>query len=325
MGSKRYKDEWGALFDSCIKGVATMGKVVVIVGVFDEGSSNNGVARAFEQLGWDVKRVPYRELASAVGVDYASWGILNVVEVFKPNLVLFCKFNGFPSEVISKCTEKSKTCLWFMDSFNIIREQCPEIISHCHAASFSIMWPGVKSEFDKLNVPNVHGLVEGVSEEEFCPVKKENKYQSDVVFIGSKNWRHEYIEALEDAKFKVLTFGNGYNTVITGDKFNTVCSSAKFVLNVPTYPSKEKGYFGDRINRTLATGAASLTYYLLGLEDYYENGKHLVWFNGKEDFIEVVKDNIDKTDKIGSMGRKLFLSTHTCKGFVEKLLTFGNL
>ena len=294
-------------------------KKVVIVGVFTPGSSNNGIARAFEQLGWEVKRVPYRELAQTVGFDSACWGIVSCAEAFKPDLMLFCKFNQFPPDVITECGKfANKTCLWFMDSWDIAKEQCPEVISHCKRASFSIHWPGVADEFTKAGVENCFGLVEGCDESEFKPTEPVDKYKTDISFIGSKNHREEYVQALRDAGFEVRCYGNGYDQYVTGDDFNAVCSSSKAVLNIPTYVGARE-YYGDRIVRTLATKTLSLTHYVPGMENHFNNYEHLVWFEGPEQCVEVAKKCIDNKE-IAEQGYKLFLEKYTCVEFVKSLL-----
>lgn len=301
-----------------------MSKIVVIVGVFSPGSSNNGVARAFEQLGWDVKRVPYRDLADTIGIEAASWGVLSVAEAFKPDLMLFCKFNQFLPAVVEECGKfAKKTCLWFMDSFDIAQDNCPEVIEHAKVTSFSICWPGVSDEFTKVGVENCFGLAEGCDETEFYPVQPEEKYRTDISFIGTKNHRHEYVEALIDAGFQVKCYGNGYDSYVAGDEFNKVCSSSKAVLNIQTYPGI-RWYLGDRVVRTLATKTLSLNMYVPGIEDYFEFGRHLVWFKDKEECVEIAKKYIEDS-QIAENGYQLFLEKYTCLEFTKELLKLGGV
>jgi spore maturation protein CgeB len=303
-------------------------KTVVIVGVFTPGSSNNGISRAFSTLGWQVKHIPYRELLSSIGGEAASWGIRNVAEVFKPDLMLFCKFSGFSSDLVAECSKYAKkTCLWFMDSIDVLRGSCPEVLGHCHNTSFSIHWPGVARELsENMNIPNCYGLVEGCDEKEFYPVNPVNKYEADVSFIGTKNHRDEYIQALRDVGLVVKCYGNGYGGVVSGEEFNTVCSSSKMVLNVQTYPGLEE-YFGDRIVRTLATGTLSLTLYVPGMERHFKNRKHLVWFNDVNECVEGARyyNNLDgERGRIAKEGYELFLRKYTCLEFVKNLLNIAN-
>lgn len=298
-------------------------KTVVIVGVFTEGSSNNGVASAFERIGWRVVRLPYREMAASIGGEAASYSIIGTVKSLVPDLVLFCKFNAFSSEVIRVCSEVTKTCLWFMDSFGIAKMN-PEIISHCHRASFSVHWPPVAKELTKLNIPNCYGLVEGCDETEYHPVASVPRYKADISFIGTKNWRHMYVEALENAGFTVKTYGDGYRSSVFGDDFNKVCCSSKAVLNIPTYPGPAE-YFSDRLIKTMATGSVSLTLFVDGLDKYFSNGSDILWFNDVDECVSVFSNNIDNVSDIGSKARETVVNNHTDVHFVKKLLQFGGL
>ena len=79
-----------------------MGKTVLVAGVFKEGSSNIGIADAFEYHGWNVKRLHYRSILNDIGVEGLVWGMRNVVDAFKPDLIFLCKFNGVPSDFVLK-------------------------------------------------------------------------------------------------------------------------------------------------------------------------------------------------------------------------------
>jgi spore maturation protein CgeB len=300
-------------------------KVVVIVGVFTPGSSNNGIARAFETLGWNVKKIPYRELAGSIGGGATSWAVINVVSTFKPDLVLFCKFDGgFSSDIITDCRRNAgQVCVWYMDSMETLNQSCKEVLEHCRNATFSICWPVVAKEMTELGVQNCYGLIEGCDETEFHPVNTDKKYESDVSYIGSKKESADkFIDALKESGIEVRCYGNGYDEYVTGDAFNSVCCSSKIILNVGTFNEGS-----DRIPRTLATGTLSLTSYVPGFEEYVEDGKHLVWFGDVEECVELAKKyigNRKERERIAKGGYDLFINSLTCKHFVKRLLKIGD-
>lgn len=302
-------------------------KTVVIVGVFEEGSSNNGIAKAFEKLGFIVKRIPYRKLINTLGVDLASTAVINVAQAFTPDFMLFCKCNGLPSDILKECKEYSKkTCLWYMDSMYTLRESCPEIISHCHNVDFSIHWPGVGKSLSELEIKNCYGLIESCDEKEFYPVKPNKKYVADISFIGTRNtYRDSFIDALRKEGIKVRCYGNGFDEYVTGGRFNEVCSSSKMILNIGTY-NHIWGYFSDRIVRTFATKTFSLNHYVPGFEDYFENRKHMAWFNTVEECVSLAKEylvNGEERQRVTNEGYKLFLEKHTCVHFVKDILSIS--
>lgn len=296
---------------------------VLMAGVFEEGSSNTGIADAFVDLGWSVKRFHYRHVLDTIGIEGLVWGMRNLVQAFSPNLIFLCKFNNIPSDFIKELTSYTTTCLWYMDSIRTLKEVCPEILGHSHNVSFSIHWPGVARYLTELNVPNCYGIVESCSEKEFYPVKPEKKYKADISFIGTRNdYRDSFINALRKAGFAVKTYGTGYDEYVTGDKFNSVCSSSKAVLNIGTH-NDLWGYWSDRIPRTMACKTMSLNHYCPGFEEEYENFKHMVWFKTVDECVSLaeryVKDEQERT-RIANSGYKFFLEAHTCKAFVKKTL-----
>lgn len=298
-------------------------KTLLIVGVFEEGSSNNGIADAFSDLGWSVKRFHYRNVVDTIGIEGLVWGMRNLVEAFYPDLTFLCKFNNIPSDFLKEITQNTTTCLWFMDSITTLKETCPEIIGHCHNVSFSVHWPGVAKYLKELNIPNCYGLIETCSEKEFFPVTPEKKYKADISFIGTRNeYRDSFINALRDAGFNVKTYGDGYDEYVTGNKFNVVCSSSKAILNIGTH-NDLWGYWSDRVPRSMATKTLSLNHYCPGFEDYYENFNHMVWFKTVEECVSLAKtyvgDDRERT-RIANSGYEFFLNSQTCKHFVEKVL-----
>jgi spore maturation protein CgeB len=303
-------------------------KTILMAGVFEEGSSNVGIADAFTDLGWSVKRFHYRKVLQTIGVEGLVWGMRNLVEAFKPELTFLCKFNSVPSDFIKELTCNSMTCLWFMDSMATLRETCPEIIGHSHNVTFSVHWPGVAKSLTELNVPNCYGIVETCSEKDFYPVDPLAKYKADISFIGTRNsYRDSYINALREAGFVVKAYGDDYDEYVTGDNFNAVCSSSKAILNIGTH-NDVWGYWSDRIPRTLANKVLSLNHYCPGFEDYYTNFEHMVWFSSVDECVNLAKKyvNDDKERKrISESGYNLFLQEHTCKDFVEKVLRVLNI
>jgi hypothetical protein len=65
------------------------------------------------------------------------------------------------------------------------------------------------------------------------------------------------------------------------------------------------------------------------LEKYFENGKHLVWFESPEKCVEVAEDyikyNEPKLVEIQFEGHKLFLEKFTCLDFTKQMLEIGGV
>lgn len=150
---------------------------ILVVGVFNENSTNNGIANGFENAGHKVMRLNYRIQGDPNLRDQSI-----IAECFNGNynLAVFCKCNGVDVRVLSECG--IKTFLWYMDPLN--GNYNDELIEKIKVADYVgvAKWE-VYLKAKELN-PNTHFLIEG-----FDPawdyIVPYNLYEWDVTFIGS--------------------------------------------------------------------------------------------------------------------------------------------
>lgn len=73
-------------------------------------------------------------------------------------------------------------------------------------------------------------------------------------------------------------------------------------------------YFSDRQLVCLATGTLTVSSYIPGLEEYFTNGKDLVWFKTPEECVELCRhyaQHPNEAEEIGATGAKKALAEHT--------------
>ena len=96
---------------------------------------------------------------------------------------------------------------------------------------------------------------------------------------------------------------------------------AKITLNVNHFPSFRQAYTRRTI-RSIFARRCHLTYYIPGMEEHFENHKHLVWFHTIDEGLELIdrylKDD-EAREKIAWEGWKLACEKFT---FVERLKEF---
>lgn len=83
-----------------------------------------------------------------------------------------------------------------------------------------------------------------------------------------------------------------------------------------------RGYTSNRLYNILAAGGFCLSLYYPEIEKQFTNKEHLVWFNNKEELIELVEyylKNRKERDKIAANGRKLFLEKHTAEHRIQNM------
>lgn len=180
---------------------------ILVVGVFNENSTNNGIANGFENAGHEVVRYDYREQARELGDKIRDQQIINAVKytVIAPyDIVFFCKCNGVHFTVIKECSIYAKVFLWYMDPLNGNYDD--ELIKKIVIADYVgvAKWE-VYLKAKELN-PNTHFLIEGFDPKWDYPIECEKKY--DVSFIGNPygarwNWLHQVHPACFQDKYNI--------------------------------------------------------------------------------------------------------------------------
>jgi len=175
--------------------------------------------------------------------------------------------------------------------------------------------------------------------------------------------RREAIYAL-DKMFpgQLVVFGKGWkkrkiNTKgeIAYEQFADVCQQVKIVLGDPAGPiclyshrecgignpdklhtpgycrayscskyAELEGYVSNRVANILMTGSVCLMPYTKGIEDIFENGKHLVWFKTFDEMKNVVQELLTspkQIKQIGKAGQDLVLQDYTFESVARRILT----
>jgi spore maturation protein CgeB len=76
------------------------------------------------------------------------------------------------------------------------------------------------------------------------------------------------------------------------------------------------GYTSNRLYNILASGGFCLTLWFPGIEDLFENKKHLVWFKTPEEAVKLARYYMEhplEREKIAKQGHKEYLSKHTAQ------------
>lgn len=220
---------------------------ILIVGVFNENSTNNGIANGFENAGHEVVRYDYRgESRKLSGDGNRDTMLYSIIQTDVYDLVFYCKCSGVSEDVLSAGNYYAKTFLWYMDPLN--GNYNDELIEKIKAADYVgvAKWE-VYLKAKELN-PNTHFLIEGFDPKWDCPIlcngNDDKKY--DVSFIGNPYGnRKEWLDKLG-------------NVTVLSDKYNIEHSKAvvqsKINLNFTG-----GGGPSDRVYKILAAGGFLLS------------------------------------------------------------------
>jgi spore maturation protein CgeB len=185
---------------------------------------------------------------------------------------------------------------------------------------------GQIEEFARAGVRRAAYLAEAHDPELHYPVDAApDAFHSEVAFIGKYSLdsplhrtRRELIKPVAD-RFDTRLYGQGWEelglTPTRGDvypeQYRQICSGAKIVLGCD-WRHDVRWYFSNRTWFTLGCGGFLLTNYAPGLEDLFENHRHLVWYRSVEEATELIAHYLEHPDeraRIAAEGHG-FATTH---------------
>jgi len=157
----------------------------------------------------------------------------------------------------------------------------------------------------------------------------------DVLFVGRNNNRLRGQFLMEiSRRCNLVVAGPGWAGTslkalppVWRADFSKLCGQTKIALGlVGSNWAHLRSYFSNRLPNTLASGAFQIQTYSVGLEDMFENGKHLVWYKSPEELFELIAYYLPRDkerEAIAAEGRKEVLKNYTFDSHVAKILREG--
>jgi hypothetical protein len=182
-----------------------------------------------------------------------------------------------------------------------------------------------------------HFLTAGVFGEE-CYIDKaysKDNFDYDVIFVGSKRYHHEYPYRPELIDFLRETYGerflhvggDGDTGTVRGYELNRIYARSKVAigdtLNINfTYPY----YTSDRLFESTGRGGFTIYPRIVGLEEYFEDGKEIVFYEhgnlqDLKEKIDYYLVNDDEREAIRSAGHERTKLEHTYKHRWQTILS----
>lgn len=153
------------------------------------------------------------------------------------------------------------------------------------------------------------------------PIKKGRDINWNIVFIAGflspyheNRWPILKRLHLERRDFKLIS-GEGYTK-------DTPWIYNKTPISLAVSP-QYAGYTSNRLYNILAAGGFCLTLYFKGIEDLFENKKHLVWFKDLDEMEELANyylENKEERDEIAREGQKHYYNNHSAEHRIRFLL-----
>lgn len=177
-----------------------------------------------------------------------------------------------------------------------------------------------------------HYLQAGVYEPE-CYIAEGIEPIHNVAFVGSKQYHKEWqyrpqlIDWLSNTYKQNFThYGNDGIGVVRGAELNNVYASTKVIVGDTLCLNFDYPYYwSDRVYETLGRGGFIIHPYIKGMEEHFEHGKHLMFYN-YGDFDELKRlidyyiEHDEERERIRLEGHKHVKENHTYTNRWEEIL-----
>ena len=263
---------------------------ILYVGVFDrnKASTNTSQLISFKKLGHHVVGYNYRHKALEIGPHARDAHLIDEIKRNNYDLVVFSKCNDVSREVFTEATNKTITCLWFMDPISTYDEEMRDktkLVSYMCCDKSNVL-----EEAKTIN-NNSFQICEGFDEDVDRPYSAPKMY--DITFIGNLyGQRLSYINQ--------ITLGVTHFNGVYAEEHSRVVSQSKVNLNFCT----DEGA-SDRVYKILAAKGFLLTDDWIGRSQYFKDGEDCVIFNTIHDLndkIEYYLKNEQERERIALNG-----------------------
>jgi len=284
-----------------------------------------GLVDAWRATGTDVRWLNMATARRWLGADRAIARARRTFDRFRPDVVfVFCR--DLPAVLLEEFAQKVPVVLWIEEALEDIPEGHLDYYRTAHLLCLSN--PNRIPLLEKAGVRRAEFLMSGFSPRYHRP-SKARRVKRDLAFIGGpgrRGQRASLLSALAE-EFDIEVFGLNWGAVrrefpnlkvhgaVDNRAYAKICATSRIVLGMNEINSDPR-YFSNRSWLTLACRGFHLTHYVPGLEDVFENGKHLAWFRGRDDVFDLVRHYLahpEEREAVRSAGHGLALARHQYK------------
>jgi len=252
--------------------------------------------RGFQENGHEVEWINTRKLQRFLGAGLSKMILRWRIKAFKPDMLLLYHHDG-PHDLFDWVPDSVKKVVFYEDG--PVGEPPDRRVMDFARKSDAVFTTarGYVPTFHDAGVSQAHYLRTGCDLTDHYPVASLATFESDVAFVGGARGsdRIDLIKQLQ-TKCDLAYYGPGWKKAIDvparmsevySDDYRRICSSAKIVIGIDTRDDLDL-YFSNRTWLSLACGAFLLTRYVPGLEEYFNNHEHLVWYKTPEECLELI-------------------------------------
>jgi len=316
------------------KGKADELKVLYVdtISASNAKSNVNGMMKAYSKVS-TLMTFDYRKLARRYGQSRMNEILVEAAIKFKPDLIHLGKAELIYGLTIKRIKEELDTCvIHFYGDFRW--EPQPWVVDIGKYADCTLFYhkeTALIKQYEELGVRNTGFWWYGTDPDIFYPRKQDKIY--DITLMGNNysavewgecNPRLELVNAIVEKGFNLHIFGNGWEYLshspnvhihpfVDMEKFAEACSAAKITLGIIALNNIRMLASWRRPFNSMASGAFHLIHYVPGMEEVFENRKHLVWFDTVPEAIQLIEYYLahdEERERIAEAGRQEVLAHH---------------
>ena len=253
-----------------------------------------------------------------------------IVVIYKPDIVFYSKANKILLKDMEWVRKKCTTIMWYYDLRIPIERRLLD-----RAKRVDLFYITNKGQIPQLldQGANAKYLTQACITD-YTPTTGSYKYE--VSFVGNNNitgpgMREELLNLI-GSHFELHVFGARWSSKnfishprIFSEEYANVCARSKIVLDIKSfdYCLDVEGYFSNRTPLTLGFGGFLLSQYTPGVDQMYQDRKHLVYFKSPEEAISLIEyylNHEDERKQIAEQGKEYVLKNHTYIQKVEQII-----
>ena len=242
------------------------------------------------------------------GIYFADWEVMGSVDKFlgmieergiKVCFIWECRFN---LEVLKRLREKCECIVVVTNDYQAIRGrdkhfgEVAKIVDYVVTTQIGAEWGGKEKNIC---------IRQGVNWEND---REDHEKINNVAFIGNlrSEERRDYLETLANKIGGIDVYSQDYETMgnwskvinmhsaIDRVKMRQVCGETKIIIGDKfemgaDFKNGAEYYWSNRIYQILGSGGFYLTPYIKGLEEEFENKKHIVWVESMDEMVKKIK------------------------------------
>lgn len=304
------------------------------------------------KLGNKVAYFDWRAIAESTGVYGMNQKLVDVVNQLNPDLVLIIKGLGIRAETIKIIKQQQqqptiKIVGWIFDvtlGGTLVSQNIQYISMIKELDKFYTIDNSAVTELTELGVK-----ADWLPEAAYLPCHQEvmfntaqaKQYGSEIVFIGSVGGIHpnrtKILKLIYDEGLPLKIYGEvlfeknkepdwvkdchtGF--AVINDMHSLVCGSAKIVLGIDGWPTRDKAY-SARLYRVLCANAFYLTTHTKNIEQIFKPGKHMDTYKTDDELITKLihyLNHPEQRQQIAESGKTEVLANHLFEHRMVKLL-----